>query len=118
LKTALIKLLKNMNYVLYATASFVAYFGLFLPATFLPDLMYEADRSSTEVYIIVMVLGATDFCGRLLFGAISHKVTKLIPFVHSFGLLLFSIGTALLTLASSFISFIALAAVLGLGAGK
>ncbi|XP_045171120.2 monocarboxylate transporter 10-like isoform X1 [Mercenaria mercenaria] len=117
LKTSVKKLLKNINFILYFAASFSAYFGLFVPATFLPDLMYEAYRSSTDVYIVVMVLGSTDFLGRLLFGAIAHKLPRFIPFIQSMGFLLFGLGTAVITFARSFLAFIILAAIVGLGSG-
>ncbi|XP_045171123.2 monocarboxylate transporter 8-like isoform X2 [Mercenaria mercenaria] len=64
-----------------------------------------------------MVKGSTDFLGRLLFGAIAHKLPRLIPFIQSMGFLLFGLGTAVITFAKSFLAFIILAAVVGLGSG-
>ncbi|XP_045199173.2 monocarboxylate transporter 8-like [Mercenaria mercenaria] len=103
--------------MLYFVTSCVVFLVVYAPATFLPDLMHEFGRSSSEVYSCVMTMGACDLVGRLLSGFLVHKMPSKLALIHSAGIMILCMSSGLIALSKSIGTFVIVSAFLGLGSG-
>lgn len=67
---------KEIPFLLTAWAAFIAFFGLFLPFTFLPlSAEYHGMSASLAIYLLA-VLNAASIFGRTLPGIIADRVGR------------------------------------------
>jgi predicted MFS family arabinose efflux permease len=91
---------------------------LFVPSTFLPDLMHEFGRSSQDVYISLMAMGVGDLSARLLFGFLVQKIPRKLAFIRSAGAMLSCVASCLITRSRSLLMFAIFSGLIGVSIGK
>ncbi|XP_060565751.1 monocarboxylate transporter 4-like isoform X2 [Ruditapes philippinarum] len=108
---------KDSSYILYLTSTVLIYLMLFVPSTFLPDLMHEFGRSSQDVYISLMAMGVGDLSARLLFGFLVQKIPRKLAFIRSAGAMLSCVASCLITRSRSLLMFAIFSGLIGVSIG-
>ncbi|KAI9498501.1 major facilitator superfamily domain-containing protein [Zychaea mexicana] len=71
------EVLKDLNYVLWVLGSMIGLMGFFVPYFFLPSFANYLGISSTDSSVIVSVMSASNFCGRILIGVVADRIGRL-----------------------------------------
>ncbi|XP_060560614.1 uncharacterized protein LOC132720478, partial [Ruditapes philippinarum] len=111
----ILRFLKNINIMLYFISTFILYVIVYVPVTFLPDLMHEYNRSSEDIYICLMTLGSCDLVSRMFSGFLILKKPSYVAFIHSGGIMLYGMSSVLITQSKSTEAFVIISGLIGIG---
>ena len=96
----------------------VAFLVIFVPPTFLPDLMKEASFSDQAIYTVLIVMGIGRLAGGIAPGLLHSFFGLDLSTMYSSTLLAGAVTAGLFFIANSFAAIMALSLVLGLFSSK
>ena len=110
--------MRNHKFRMFALSAVPCFLVIFAPATFLPDLMKEVKCTDQEIYIAIMAIGIGHLIGGLLPGILERIFRFDLMNMYSSVLLLGAGSSVPFIVVKSFETFLVLAVLLGIVAGR